>query len=183
MQERPFFLLLAKCLWLRKVKFELEYKKQDLTVNGKRIEFKFACDWWQEDLADELAKYGHNLKDYWARVEAKTINTTRGVMAKIYKDVCVKKPPTDIFVWIICSRDLSKVGPDDLQRICDGPQQVKYNATHPYSSAGKRLAVIDSYLDRLRAKRSFSLIKQAIQTNGDFPSTYHFRICDFASLD
>jgi hypothetical protein len=41
MQERPIVHLLAKCLWLRKVKFELEYKKQDLTVNDKRIEFKF----------------------------------------------------------------------------------------------------------------------------------------------
>ena len=41
MQERPIVYLLAKCLWQRGYKFELEYKRHDLSVNGKRVEFKF----------------------------------------------------------------------------------------------------------------------------------------------
>jgi hypothetical protein len=61
-----------------------------------------------------------------------------------------------------------------------GREQCHYNATHPYVSDGELLTVVDTYLDRLRAESPFSLLKQDIQTNGDFPSTYHFRICDFA---
>jgi hypothetical protein len=100
-------------------------------------------------------------------------------VAKVYEDVCVRKP--DIFVWIICSRDLSKVSPDDLNRICRGHEQRKFNATRPYISDGELLTKVDSFLGKLNAKRPFSLLKQDIQTIGDFPSTYHFRICDFAS--
>ncbi len=180
-RERPIVHLLAKCLWFRKIKFELEHQKQDLTVNGKRIEFKFNYDRCQEDLTHELERHGDNLKGMWALVELKQISKSWGVMPKIYEDVCVRTPPTDLFVWIICSRDLSKLSPDDVNRICAGREQRRYNATHPYVSDGEPLTVVDSYLDRLQAVRPFSLIKQDIQTNGDFPSTYHFRICDFAS--
>src|SRR5262249_44128796 len=94
------------------------------------------------------------------------------------EDVCVKMP--HIFVWIICSRDLSKVKSDDLKRICYGRAQRKYNATRPYVSDGQLLTVADDFLDQLRGIRQFSLLKQDVQTDGDFPSTYHFRICDFA---
>jgi hypothetical protein len=66
-----------------------------------------------------------------------------------------------------------------LKRICLGDKQCKYNATHPYASNGELLTVADSFLEKLQAVRPFLLIKQDMQTNGDFPSTYHFRICDF----
>jgi hypothetical protein len=103
-QERPIVHLLAKCLWLRKVKFELEHQKQDLTVNGKRIEFKFNYDRCHEALTHELKRlerHGNGLKGMWALVQVKAISKSWGVMAKIYEDVCVRTPPTDIFVWII----------------------------------------------------------------------------------
>jgi hypothetical protein len=48
-----------------------------------------------------------------------------------------------------------------------------------YVSDGELLTVADSFLKKLCAIRPFTLLKQDIQTNGDFPSTYHFRICDF----
>ena len=37
MQERPIVYLLAKCLWRRGYKFELEDKRHDLSLNGKSI--------------------------------------------------------------------------------------------------------------------------------------------------
>ena len=113
------------------------------------------------------------------RPAAKKIGKGFGVMPRIYEDACVRKP--NIFIWIICSRDLSKVAPEDLKRIVAGREQRKYDATRPYSSDGECLTVIDSFLDKLHAIRPFTLLKQDIQTNGDFRSTYHFRICDFAS--
>ena len=171
MQERPIVYLLAKCLWQQGYKFELEDKQHDLSLNGKRIEFKFNYDRCEKALTDELAKYGDDF--------AQAKKGHRAVMCRIYDDVCVKKP--DLFVWIICSRDLSKVAPDDLKRICIGRAQRKYNTTRPYVSDGERLTVADSFLAKLHAVRPFMLLKQDIQTNGDFPSTYHFRICDFAS--
>jgi hypothetical protein len=175
MQERPIVYLLAKCLWQRGYKFELEDKKHDLSLNGKRIEFKFNLDRCEKILTDELAKYGDNLNGMWQLVQKKAIKGNYGVMPKIYKDVCVKKP--HLFVWIICSRDLRGVAPDDLRRL----PAYKYTATHPYVSDGELLTVVDSFLAKLHAIRPFALLKQDIQTNGDFPSTYHFRICDFAA--
>ena len=179
MQERPIVYLLAKCLWRGGYKFELEDQRHDLSLNGKRIEFKFNYDPCEEVLTGELTKYGDNLKAMWELVEARALSKSWGVMPKIYEDTCVRKP--HIFVWIICSRDWSKVAPDDLKRICRGRVQCKYNATHPYATDGELLTVADSFLAKLQAVRSFSLLKQDIQTNGAFPSTYHFRICDFDS--
>src|SRR5262245_36510203 len=179
MQERPIVYLLAKCLWQRRYQLELEDKRHDLSLNGKRIEFKFNYDRCEEKLRKGLAEYGDNLQGMWELVEARVINKSWGVMPKIYEDICVKKP--DIFVWIICSRDLSGVAPDDLKRICLGREQCKYNATHPYTRDGRLLTVVDSFLRKLQAIRPFSLLNLDITTNGDFPSTYHFRICDFAS--
>jgi hypothetical protein len=179
MQERPIVYLLAKCLWRLGHKFELEDKRHDLSLDGKRIEFKFNYDRCEKNLRAELAKYGHNLEEMWDLVQARAINKSWGIMPKIYEDVCVRKPRPDIFVWIICSRDLSKVAPGDLKRICLGRAQRKYNATHPYVSDGKSLVVVDSFLGKLQAIRSFRLLPARIQTRGTFPSTYHFRICEF----
>jgi hypothetical protein len=177
MQERPIVYLLAKCLWRRGYKFELEDQRHDLSLNGKRIEFKFNYDRCEKALAEELAKCGGNLNKMSELVLVGEISKTRGIMPRISEDVCVKNP--NIFVWIICSRDLSKVAPDDLKRICIAREQQKYNATHPYAAASEPLPVVGALLDKLNTIRPFSLLKQAIQTNGLFPSTYHFRICEF----
>jgi hypothetical protein len=171
MQERPIVYLRAKCLWKLGHKFTLEDRRTDLSLNGRRIEFKFNFDRCEKNLEKELAMYGDNL--------ANAIGKGWGVSPKIYQDVCVKRP--HIFVWIICSRDLSNVAPDDLKRICVAREQCKYNATHPFASDGK-LPVADLLLRTLHSIRPFSLLTQDIQTKGDFPSTYHFRICDFDTL-
>lgn len=179
MQERPIVHLLAKCLWRRGHKCELEHERKDLHINGKRIEFKFNFDRCEARLSDELAKYGGDLEGMLQLVQAKAIKKSWGVLAKICEDMCIRKP--NVFVWIICSCDLSKVAPEDLKRICFGREQREYNCAHPYTPDSTRLPMVDSLLDKLRAMRPFSLLKHDIQTNGDFPSTYHFRICDFGS--
>jgi hypothetical protein len=177
MQERPIVYLLAKCLWRQGYKFELEDEQRDLSLNGKRIEFKFNLNRCEKKLATELAKHGDNLNGMCQLLQAKIMKKSYGVMPRIVEDALIRKP--DIFVWIICSRDLSGVAPDDLKRIAVWREQRKYDATRPYSSDGERLTVVDSLLAKLHAIRSFTLLKQDVQTNGDFPSTYHFRICDF----
>src|SRR4051812_31731969 len=73
-QERPIVYLLAKSLWKRGHKFDLEDKKTDLSINGKRIEFKFSYDTCQVALTTELVKYGDNLRGMWEDVQAKKIN-------------------------------------------------------------------------------------------------------------
>jgi hypothetical protein len=174
-QERPIVYLLAKCLWKRGLKFTLEDDHSDLFINEKRVEFKFNFDRCQKDLIKELDKHGDVLNA--AIFDAAKGNF--GVMKRIYKDVCIKKP--QIFVWIISSRDLSNVPKQDRDRICVGKEQCKYNANHPYNPDEGRLRPADLFLEKLRDIRRFSLLKHAIQVNGSlFPSTYHFRICDFA---
>src|SRR5262250_2677771 len=74
MQERPIVYLVAKCLWRRKYKFELEDKRHDLSLNGKRIEFKFNYDICEKALADKLAKYGDDLNGMWQLVRAGEIS-------------------------------------------------------------------------------------------------------------
>jgi hypothetical protein len=181
MQERPIVYLLARCLWRQGYKFELEKNLHDLSLNGQRIEFKFNYNRCENKLRNEMEEYGNNLKGMWECVEAGVISKSWGIMPRIYEDVCVRQP--DMFVWIICSRDLSKVTREDRKRICLGPAQWRYNKKRPYSSDGERLTVVDSFLTKLQDIRTFSLLKEDIHTNGDFPSTYHLRICDFGESD
>jgi hypothetical protein len=110
---------LAKQMWKAGYKFQLEAKLKDLFVNGKRIEFKFNYDCDMEKLSNELTRKGDKLcREVWDAARAKKSSIGWSVMLKIYEDLCEKKPDVDVFVWIICSRDLSKVKPDDRERIC-----------------------------------------------------------------
>lgn len=178
MQERPIVYAVAKALWKqRRFKYQLEAKRKDLIVDGTHIEFKFNYDKMAQVLQEELTTWS-DLHAMWEAVKQGQKSKSWGVMAKIYEDVCGESRQPHLFVWVICSRDLSGVVGEDLKRICGWRDQCKYNAVHPYKSRDF-LAVTDSFLDRMQAIRSFSVLKEAIETNGDFPSTYHFRICDF----
>lgn len=100
------------------------------------------------------------------------------VMPRIWKDVCVKKP--DMFVWIICSRDLSGIIDTNLERTVNWWKPLKkYRLTHAYKTDREFLVTIDGFLQALQRFRSFSVSTAEIETNGYFPSTYHFRICEF----
>ena len=184
-QERPIIYSLAKCLWKnnRSRSFQLEDKKRDLVVDETHLEFKYHFDCDMAGLAKELKTYGDkSLKAMWADAESGKLSKTWKTMPGLYKDMCVNKVGdrlADIFVWIICSRDLSKVSPDARKRICWSIEQGKWSATHLYSDRSY-LAAADSFLDRAYVERPFSVLKDSIETKGDFPSTYHFRICDFS---
>jgi len=177
MQERPIIYLLAKFLRKKGLKFQLEAKHKDLVVNNTHVEFKFNYDRVGEVLNDELTKHMNNPKGMWADLKGGRIKGKWGVIKRVYEDVCDKKPP--IFIWIICARDLSKVVQDDLKRICIWREQRNYNKKHPYNSDRAFLIVVDRLLAELQAERPFSVLKEEIVTSGDFPSTYHFRICEF----
>ncbi|MBX9679808.1 MAG: hypothetical protein K2X38_13680 [Gemmataceae bacterium] len=175
MQERPIVYLIAKCLWRRGIPFDLEDEKRDLLVDGKRIEFKFNWDLCEEKLAKELAKHGGDLAAMWEQVKTGGIKgASWGVMPKIYEDWCVRKP--DLFVWVICSRDVHSVPVDALERMCRGYEQFKVNSRCPYDSSGSGLISVDAFCERLRSARPFNMLRESISTRGDFPSTYHFRI-------
>ena len=175
-QERPMVLLLSKYLYEQGHKIELEKGKHDLVVDGATVEFKFAFDWHIDFyLKKELAKYRPDSR-LWEAVESRDIHPGWSVTPRIYKDVL--KKGADTFVWIICARDLEGVNPDDLSRIADSPQQLKYNRENPGST--EFLALVDLLLNKLQGRRPFSIDKKVeIRTSGHFPSTYYLRLCEF----
>jgi hypothetical protein len=178
--ETPIVYCLAKHLWKRRHKFQVEKKRQDLVVDDKRIEFKSNYDWNMEGLAYELERNRDRPLDEALRnARENNLSTGWSVMHRVCEDICGKQPPTDMFVWTICSRDVSKLSDADRERICMCEQQLAYNKRHPYSDR-TYLTIADGFLERLKPVRPFSVMKVEIETNGDFPCTYHFRICDFA---
>jgi hypothetical protein len=183
-QERPIIYCLAKYLWKGKRVFQLEDKLRDLVVHDTHLEFKYNFDCDMSRLAKELNRYGDKpLSSMWEDVQARKFSKSWSVMPTIYEDICVKKVRdrlADIFVWIICSRDLSKVSTDARRRICWSAVQCKWSEAHPYPDR-TYLRAADLFLEKLRAARPFSLIQEDIATNGDFPSVYHLRLCEFTA--
>jgi hypothetical protein len=186
MQEAPIVHLLAKCLWKQKHIYALERnKRHDLTVwtpglsAGRKttsVEFKFNFETCSIKLSKELGRLAARLGDNPPAIVVKESNWD--VMPRIWKDVCAKKP--DLFVWIICSRDLTGLSANDLGRVVNWKPLKKYRQSHPYKTDREFLATVDGFLQVLRAVRPFSVSTAEIETNGFFPSTYHFRICEFA---
>jgi hypothetical protein len=193
MQERPMVYLLSKYLWRQDPKIELEkrfkleerdkYGRQhDLVVGETSVEFKFAYDFDINYLVRELAKYKPDSLLWEAAKEG--IHPTRSVTPGVYKDVIENK--ADIFVWIICARDLSGVNKDDLKdapgRINQSKEQLAYNRKYRYGST-EFLKPVDLLLnklqDKLQGRGSFSIDEVKIITDGHFPSTYHIKLCEF----
>jgi hypothetical protein len=173
-QERPIIFCLAKHLRKRGHKFSLEDEKRDLSIGDKCLEFKFNYDCAMVKLKKELSSLHDKI------VKGVQSDAEKGgwrVLYRIFKDVYAKRP--DLFVWIICSRDLSKVPEDDLQYINWTPEQLKYNRRYSYNNR-EFLDVADQLLEVLKLFRPFSVTSEAIGTAGDFPSSYHFKIRDFS---
>jgi hypothetical protein len=180
-QERPIVHLFAKHFWQRRHKFALEKKRCDLVVDETRIEFKFHFDYDMLSLQKELNRYDGDIEKLMEAVSKRELSRTWTVSPGIYKDVIVKRP--DIFAWILCERDLSKLTNDEISRVCIGNHQRKYNRNRPYESNREFLEVADGLLLKLQELRKFSLEKATIITNEGFPSVYHLRLCDFAKIE
>jgi hypothetical protein len=175
-QERPIIYFLAKQLRKRGIGFQLEAKPErtDLVVDGTSVEFKFNYDCDMAVLHKELEKAGDKLlKDVCAE------KSTHGWIAlpRLYADMVNRV--ADVFVWIILSRDLSQVDENARTGICASGPQRKWNKTHTYSDR-TYLNIAQQFLDKVRAEKEFSVIKEEIPTMADFPSTYHFWFCEFA---
>ncbi len=184
MQEGPIVHLLAKCLWKQKHLYALERnKRHDLTVwvpassavdNQTSVEFKFNYDTCcSEKLSKELLKLANKSNDELDAVLGKL--SKWDVARGIWKDVIKKEP--DIFVWIICARDLTGLSDNDRRRIVNSEVLKKY----AYKCDRDYLAPAEQFLDFLNIFRAFRESRAEIETNGDFPSIYHFRICEFAN--
>lgn len=176
-QERPIVLLFAKYFWRKKRDVILELNKCDLVVDGTRIEFKyhFDCDTTQR-VAKELGKAGGELERLLAGKP-----TGWNVCANIHKDMVEKNP--DIFVWIICSRDLSTLDEKSLAKVVWSRQQNDFNKSVAYDPAGNNLLVMNQFLEKLQPVRPFSIGMKSVQTARDFPSTYHFLVCEFGKSE
>ncbi len=187
MQEAPIVHLFAKYLWKKKHLYALERnKRHDLTVwtpglpageKESTIEFKFNYETCSVKLSKELRNLADKLKAAVPTAIA-VKESNWDVMPRIWKDICTKTP--DIFVWIICSRDLSQLGDDELNRIVNWKPLKKYREHHPYKTDREFLVAIDGFLGLLQRFRPFSILTAEVETSGSFPSSYHFRICDFA---
>jgi hypothetical protein len=184
-QERPIIYSLAKRLWKDRRVFQLEAKRRDLVVydgaDETRVEFKYHFDCDMTKLDDELRSYGNKpIKTVLDEAQARMSSTGWTVALKVYEDMYEKKP--DIFVWVICSRDLSKVGKEVLKHICWSAEQCKWIGRYPNARMDQAyMSVADSFLAKLKTvgKRPFEVLKADLATKGEFPSAYHFRICDF----
>ncbi len=175
MQERPIVHCLAKHLWKAGRAFQLEAKHTDLVVEGTHIEFKFNYDTVMRKLMAESAKHGQMQPQ---RMVGEKMPWSAG--PRIRRDILGKKP--DIFVWTICSRDLSGVAEEQCVRICWSKEQRKFNQKYPYPDSGRAcLDVVDSFLEELQTVPPSTILKAEIVARGDFPSTYHFRIWDLSS--
>jgi hypothetical protein len=183
-QERPIVFALAKTLWKRGIVYQLEKSLRDMVVDDTYLEFKYSYDCDMEKVECEMAKYSDRpLKAMWVDVQRGRFAKGWSQLAPIYEDVCEKKP--DIFVWIIHSRDLSDISDAvcERKRICWWKQQKKWNnKSHPYSDLAY-LKIANQFLHKLQEElkdhRPFTRLTQTIVAKSDFPSTYHFRICDF----
>jgi hypothetical protein len=185
MQEAPIVHLFARYLWRQKRLYALErYKRHDLTVwtpglpTGEKettVEFKFNYETCSNKLRKELRSLGDKLPGNPTAFAAKGSNWQ--VIPRILKDFRTKDPP-DVFVWIICSRDLGQLG-GNLQRIANSKPLKKYREHHPYKTDREFLVTIDGFLELLKEYRPFSVSTAEVETNGTFPSIYHFRICEF----
>jgi hypothetical protein len=179
-QERPIVMLLAKHFWRRGHQVALEKKKCDLVVDETRVEFKFSFDSDTLSLEKELKRFDGNLEMLMKAVSAKEISGTWTVSPAIYNDVIVKRP--EIFVWILCTRDLSKLTDEELSRVCIAPHQQWYNRSRPYESNQRFLEAFESLLLKLQELRNFSLEKIPCATNNGFPSVYYFMVCVFTEV-
>jgi hypothetical protein len=97
-------------------------------------------------------------------------------LTRLYADMIEKQ--AHVFIWIILARDLSAVDLADQEGICVAPHQRRWNKAHPYNDRSY-LDIAQRFLNRVREERDFTVIKSEVQTNEDFPSTYHFWFCDF----
>ncbi len=179
-QERPIVMLIAKHLWRRGHKVALEKKKCDLVVDETRLEFKFSFDSDTLSLEKELKRFDGNLEMLMNAVSAKEISGTWTVSPAIYNDVIVKRP--EIFIWILCTRDLSKLTNDELSRVCIASHQQWYNRSRPYESNGGFVEAFEGLLSKLQELRNFSLEKIQCATNNGFPSVYYFMVCEFTEV-
>lgn len=179
-QERPIVMLIAKHFWRRGHKVALEKKKCDLVVDETRVEFKFSFDSDTISLEKELNRFYGNLEMLMKAVSTKEMSGTWTVSPAIYNDVIIKRP--EIFIWILCSRDLSKLTIDELSRVCIAYQQQRYNQSRPYESSGKFLGAFEILLSKLQQLRNFSLEKILRSTSNGFPSDYYFMVCEFTEV-
>lgn len=178
-QERPMVMLLAKYLRRQSYKFRLEDNDHDMVVDGTRIEFKFHYDFdITEKLRKELEKHKWNIERIWKAAQAGTISDSWTVIPGIYKDVCGKN--CDVFAWVVCARDVSRLTDDQLTGVCMGSRQRTYNKRNPYDKNTQLLEVVDAFLEKLQRCRRFSVAATTMTTKGDFPSSYHLRICEFS---
>jgi hypothetical protein len=179
-QERPIVFSIARLLWKMKHEFVLEHERTDLwLIGGARIEFKFNYDTCCDTLRRELDLFGNDLPSIVTAMKLKEGN--RGVLHRVYNDICKKKPKPDLFVWIICSRDLSNVDDTFVSYIPDGRLQKRRNAKHQFGTDLEFLRVANHFLKLLQSEQNFAVMSIPIETNREFRSVYHFFICDFST--
>lgn len=92
----------------------------------------------------------------------------------IAQDMINKNP--DIFMLIILSRDLKKIGANVIRdQVCWGKAEVQYNDYNNQTS----LRLAERFLEGVKTERPFLLDYLKTEVKNIFPSTYHIYFCDF----
>lgn len=178
-QERPIVLLLSKHLWRNGHNSAPELRKYDLDVDGTKIEFKFHYDADVSGVCGEMKRHNLTLETLPQAIQDRILHPTWTATPGIYKDIDILGKKADIFAWIICSRDLSNLTDEQLERICLSGYQEKFRKNSPYERNHEVFDQAEEFLKSLTAKRPCSIQSSTIRTTGSFPSTYHFILCDF----
>ena len=117
--------LFAKYFWRLGHTVTLEKNKFDLVIDGTSIEFKYHFDFDTIRLQRSLEKFEGDIKKLMNAVNEKKFSASWTVVPEIYKDVIVKQP--DVFVWIICARNLANLTSGKISKVCLGINQIMYN--------------------------------------------------------
>lgn len=171
-QERPIVYFLARLLWKKGCNLRLEDKHTDLVIDGKRFEFKFSYDADMTRLQKELDHAGNQLlKDVYLKPPKHGWVT----LPRLFSDMANKG--ANVFVWIILSRDLSRLTADAQQGIALSKRQLRWNRHHAYLDQ-TYLETADQFVKKVQVEKNCSVIKESVETVGNFPSTYHFWFFD-----
>lgn len=183
-QERPIALLLSKLLWQRGYKAAPELRKCDLDVEGRKIELKFHYDADIPGICAELGRHGITSYTLEAAIkEGKLLHPTWSATPGLYKDIYSKL--ADIFIWVICSRDLSSLSHEASKRVCCSSPQINFHRNAvPYSRRNEVFHQAEVFIKQLaNNRRACSVQSRTIETFKTFPSSYHFVLSDFTGCD
>lgn len=182
--ERQIVCLIAKYLNRRGENYALEHRENnkhtDLIINMKKIEFKFHYDHDIPKLKEWLDKKINNKYSKINKYIGKGKSYTWLTGPLVYRDL----KDSDIFVWIIVFRDITKLNKYEKVKICSYEKQENYE--YKKDVKGDLENAYNFIKGACKSFKSKGVVKQIkkIECNaGKFKYNYCFLICTFKRIN